>query len=544
MARRRDRGARTAAPEPPRTGEGAGGARPPHRVRRRRRHGVQPRARHPRIVPAAVTPRSTATTIATPRARSRSRRSASSARGGAASTLLELIRDAHLRANNDVARLPVVSRRSRRRERARRRRAPTASSALAAARAPDRAAAQRAPRLARDVRRHSRRLRHPGRPAARRALPGSVLPVFTAEEMRRLDQRAIRELGIPGRDASWRTPAAARPRASWRRCPASACRGAAPASPSLRQGRQRRRRLRRGPLAQAARRPSDGAGSRARRRDARRRRRPSSRQAPARGIRPRLVEDDRDARRDGLAAPTSSSTRSSAPGRAARRAALPRARPSRRSTPPAGPSSPSTCRRGCPPTAEPPAGAGGPRRAHRRRSPGSSAGWSTARRVERAGRSTWSTSGSRPPRSRAASPTFLLEPGDVARHFPPRPRAAHKGTYGHLLIVAGSLGKTGAAALAARAAMRRGAGLVTVATAASQQPVVAALVLEAMTEALPETAARSVALKAASALARAGRSARRGGHRARARPRRRDPGAGPRAGVSTCPRPWSSTPTR
>lgn len=92
--------------------------------------------------------------------------------------------------------------------------------------------------------------------------------------------------------------------------------------------------------------------------------------------------------------------------------------------------------------------------------------------------------------------TFRLEPADVARHLPRRPRHAHKGVYGRLLIVAGSLGKTGAAALAARAAMRSGAGLVTVATAASQQPVVAGLVLEAMTEALPETAAHSPALKA------------------------------------------------
>jgi NAD(P)H-hydrate epimerase len=92
--------------------------------------------------------------------------------------------------------------------------------------------------------------------------------------------------------------------------------------------------------------------------------------------------------------------------------------------------------------------------------------------------------------------TFLLEATDVARHLPPRPRLAHKGTYGHLLIVAGSLGKTGAAALAARAAVRSGAGLVTVATAASQQPIVAGLVLEAMTEALPETGSHSVGLKA------------------------------------------------
>src|SRR5439155_1058708 len=92
--------------------------------------------------------------------------------------------------------------------------------------------------------------------------------------------------------------------------------------------------------------------------------------------------------------------------------------------------------------------------------------------------------------------TFLLEASDVATHVPRRPHHAHKGIYGRLLIVAGSLGKTGAAALAARAAMRSGAGLVTVATATSQQPIVAALVLEAMTEPLPETSARSISLKA------------------------------------------------
>jgi NAD(P)H-hydrate epimerase len=92
--------------------------------------------------------------------------------------------------------------------------------------------------------------------------------------------------------------------------------------------------------------------------------------------------------------------------------------------------------------------------------------------------------------------TFLLEARDVAPRFPPRARAAHKGTYGHLLLVAGSPGKTGAAALGAAAAMRSGSGLVTVATPASQQPIVAAHVLEAMTEALPETPARTLALKA------------------------------------------------
>lgn len=92
---------------------------------------------------------------------------------------------------------------------------------------------------------------------------------------------------------------------------------------------------------------------------------------------------------------------------------------------------------------------------------------------------------------------FLLEATDVAPHFPARPRDAHKGRYGHLLVVAGSLGKTGAAALAARAALRSGSGLVTAATPSSQQPVLASLLLEAMTEALPETNARTIAAQAA-----------------------------------------------
>src|SRR6266850_1920003 len=92
--------------------------------------------------------------------------------------------------------------------------------------------------------------------------------------------------------------------------------------------------------------------------------------------------------------------------------------------------------------------------------------------------------------------TFVLEASDVAPLFPRRPREVHKGTYGHLLVVAGSVGKTGAAALCARAALRAGVGLVTVATAASAQPTVAALSLEAMTEPLPETAAHTLAVKA------------------------------------------------
>lgn len=75
----------------------------------------------------------------------------------------------------------------------------------------------------------------------------------------------------------------------------------------------------------------------------------------------------------------------------------------------------------------------------------------------------------------------------VAPLVPVRRSDSHKGTYGHVLIVAGSIGRTGAAILAARAALRSGAGLVTVAVPASCLPIVAAGGPEFMTLPLPET---------------------------------------------------------
>ncbi len=69
----------------------------------------------------------------------------------------------------------------------------------------------------------------------------------------------------------------------------------------------------------------------------------------------------------------------------------------------------------------------------------------------------------------------------------PRPIEAHKGIYGHLLLVAASNGKTGAASMAARAALLAGAGLVTIAAPRSAVTALAALGVEYMTEPLAET---------------------------------------------------------
>jgi len=81
----------------------------------------------------------------------------------------------------------------------------------------------------------------------------------------------------------------------------------------------------------------------------------------------------------------------------------------------------------------------------------------------------------------------VLTRDSLRGRIPPRAATSHKGDYGHVLVVAGSRGKTGAAALSAIAALRSGAGLVTVATPASCLPIVAALGAEYMTEPLDES---------------------------------------------------------
>src|SRR6202011_5503006 len=75
----------------------------------------------------------------------------------------------------------------------------------------------------------------------------------------------------------------------------------------------------------------------------------------------------------------------------------------------------------------------------------------------------------------------LTTPADVRPHIAPRLAGTHKGTYGHVGIVAGSLGRTGAAVMCARGAIRSGAGLVTVATDPEAANLVNAGSIESMT---------------------------------------------------------------
>ena len=91
------------------------------------------------------------------------------------------------------------------------------------------------------------------------------------------------------------------------------------------------------------------------------------------------------------------------------------------------------------------------------------------------------------------SRTLLLTSDCAFQSLPERAPSSHKGSFGHAGIIAGSVGKTGAAALAARAALRVGAGLVTVGTPSSVNDVLEAKLLEAMTMSLPETKARTLA---------------------------------------------------
>lgn len=81
----------------------------------------------------------------------------------------------------------------------------------------------------------------------------------------------------------------------------------------------------------------------------------------------------------------------------------------------------------------------------------------------------------------------LIEPGMLEEFLPERPLNAHKGDCGKVLVLAGSPGFTGAAALASQAALRAGAGLVTLGIPRGLNPAMEAKLTEVMTLPLPET---------------------------------------------------------
>jgi NAD(P)H-hydrate epimerase len=89
-----------------------------------------------------------------------------------------------------------------------------------------------------------------------------------------------------------------------------------------------------------------------------------------------------------------------------------------------------------------------------------------------------------------------MQPVEIIPKLPPRAADAHKGDFGKVLIIAGSVGMTGAAALAGRSALRAGAGLVRVATAKSALPIVAAIEPSYTTIALPEDKAGRISAEA------------------------------------------------
>src|SRR5207249_5437638 len=92
--------------------------------------------------------------------------------------------------------------------------------------------------------------------------------------------------------------------------------------------------------------------------------------------------------------------------------------------------------------------------------------------------------------------THVLGARDVCALLPERPPDANKGTFGRVLIVAGSEGMTGAATLAAEGAGRIGAGLVFVAVAQSLAPILAAKPTEPLKVTLPRTGSNAHASKA------------------------------------------------
>ncbi len=91
---------------------------------------------------------------------------------------------------------------------------------------------------------------------------------------------------------------------------------------------------------------------------------------------------------------------------------------------------------------------------------------------------------------------YVTTPRDFAPLLADRTPDGHKGTYGHALVIGGSVGKSGAVAMAGTSVLRSGAGLSTIATAKSALPMVAAFTPEIMTEPLAETEEGSISPEA------------------------------------------------
>jgi NAD(P)H-hydrate epimerase len=90
----------------------------------------------------------------------------------------------------------------------------------------------------------------------------------------------------------------------------------------------------------------------------------------------------------------------------------------------------------------------------------------------------------------------LITARDIASLIGPRPVESNKGSYGHVLLIGGSVGKAGSVAMAGMSVLRAGAGLSTVATPKSGLATVAGFHPELMTESLPETEAGTISMSA------------------------------------------------
>lgn len=96
--------------------------------------------------------------------------------------------------------------------------------------------------------------------------------------------------------------------------------------------------------------------------------------------------------------------------------------------------------------------------------------------------------------------THLITPGDIAPFFAPRYAESHKGSYGHVLVIGGSPGMSGAPAMTSYAALRSGAGLATAAVPESLLPIMESMCMEVMHRPLLETYTGTISLDALPAI--------------------------------------------